>query len=198
MSARGLLMLAGLAVSACGDPRDAQLPLSPGRSNAPPPVFERVPARAFATLDIRGPGDADAAVCPLNLSLALGTSCRLATSRQGTCGALSDGEQTTVQCTIRPLTLGASEYDVDLLFTHSQLSRLSITGRMSDTEAPPVTLQITTPDQTSIEAGCTADVLVIRPGAAQFSLEGCAATLDGVNTPTCSVTLSAGFENCTR
>jgi hypothetical protein len=202
MSTRGsatALVVCGLAwTSGCGDPRDAQVPLVPDRDPVALPMFAQSPAQAFASIGIQNPDGLGTMSCPLSLVLALGSSCDRITTGDGTCSSVRNGEDAVVRCSILPLADVPSVYDVDLLLGHSLLPRLSVTGPMSDVQALPVTLQVTTSDGVTLDTECAAEALAIQPNLIQFGLLNCTGEVRGHAASRCEVSLSAGFENCSR
>jgi hypothetical protein len=107
-----------------------------------------------------------------------------------------DGQDASVACSIRPLVEVPDVYDVALTLQNEYLPELTITGVLGVDSAARVSLDVTTPDGTHLDAYCSPDVLDIRPGVARFRLARCTPRVAEEDAPGCNVTLVAGFEGC--
>jgi hypothetical protein len=192
-----LVLCLSASAPACGDPRDIQVPLIPETNPMVVPELARAPVQAFASVGIQGAEGGDAEPCPLNVVLALGSSCDRIASGGATCGSLREGDG-IVQCSVRPGADAPSVFDVDLLFEHRLLPKFSVMGSMSDMEMLPVTLQVATLEEDTLDAQCLAEATVARPGVVQFRLDSCVGQVNGMEAAGCEVNISAGFENCQR
>jgi hypothetical protein len=162
------------------------------------PMFARLRAQAFASVGIQTASTVVTEACPLSFAVALGTSCDRIISGDGTCDSVRDGENALVQCLVRSGVDASNVYDVNLLLEHSSLPRLAIRGALSSTDKLPVRLQVTTPEQGTIDAQCLAEAIVIEPGIVRLRLGTCTGEVNGMEAAGCDVSLSAGFENCAR
>lgn len=196
------LVVVGAGVLACGDPGDIELPFAPrGATREAAPVFARIPARAFAKLDVvdaRSSGDAAGAEggCPMRFSSSLGQPCAQLDTNDGVCVPVRDGENASVTCSVRPLVLVADAYDVELTVHHEFLPTLAVTGPLNAARQSRVALHVMTPDGTLLDADCSAEALAVQPGSARLRLSRCTTRIDNDDVPDCDIDLLAGLENC--
>ena len=196
--ARLVLVVAGAAL-ACGDPGDIEVGFAPrvARREAVP-VLARVAAYAFAKLDVVDAGEDDEVgeACPVRFSSSLGQPCAQLDADNGTCVPVRDGEDASVACTVRQLVLVPDAYEVDLALHHDFLPELAVTGPLNAIRESRVSLHVTTPDGTRLDADCNADALGVQPGTALVRLTRCNTRIDDHDAPSCDIHLLTGFEGC--
>src|SRR5688572_12454132 len=166
------------AALACGDPGDIEVPFAPGVAMRESlPAFPRVPARAFVNIDIgsgEGGGESEGATetgagaCTLRFSSSLGQACALLETDNALCGSVRDGENATVTCAVRPLVEVPDNYDIELTLQNEFLPELTVAGTLSTVRTNRVSLHVTTPDGTLVDADCNAKSLALQPGGARF------------------------------
>jgi hypothetical protein len=69
---------------------------------------------------------------------------------------------------------------------------------MGDADALSVRVQLTASDGVTVDTECLAEAIAVQPNLVRFGLLNCVGNVDGQAASRCQVTLSAGFENCTR
>lgn len=201
---RACSALVAAGALACGDPGDIEVPFAPRAVKREAlPVLERVPARAFAKLDVVDAsvgGDAlvTGGVCPVRFSSSLGKPCALLDTDNGTCVPVRDRDDASVACTVSPLVLVPDVYDVDLALRHEFLPTLTVTGPLDAIDESRLSLHVITPNGTVLDADCNAESLRVQPGTAHLRLTRCSTRVDGDDAPNCDINLLAGFEGCFR
>jgi hypothetical protein len=187
------VLVASVGVLGCGDIDDVQVPLIPDEAPAVMvPMFERAPARVLASIAVVDAGDAGAGACPVSFR----ASFEVARQPGGPEDVREEaGGSATVACTVRATAAGAAR-QVEAMVTHTLVRSVKVTGVWTEGAASPASLSMTLTDGTEIGAACRATGTAFRGAGVQFRLEGCRASADGVDVPTCALDVSANFENC--
>jgi hypothetical protein len=187
-----------IAVVACGDVKDVQVPLIPSRrtERAVPelPTFEFVgPAQAVASVEV---GGGDSGACPFEYSSLLPRSLERSALLTGVGDRLVDGPDALVECRVHSPYGSPGVFDVDAHVALDGMPRFVVTGVMSEPGPNVVGLVLVTPDQDRIAADCSSDPVSLLPGAAWFRLSSCVVRRGDGEPLECDVAVTAIFENC--
>jgi hypothetical protein len=196
-----------LALSACNDLDDVQVPLIPSRRTPEElPVFERRDRpQAVTSITI---GEPHAASCPIAHSSLLPPSADPGDLQTGTGDRLINDTTTRVECYVEALAepntyLGPTAFedivfDIALFVVHPSLPHLAVSGplRKDPDDSAPLTLEVDTSEGHKVDAECRGEVRSLFPGAAWFELAGC--TPKQPELLGCNIAGAFIIENCIR
>jgi hypothetical protein len=191
-------LILGVAVMACGDVKDVQVPLIPSRrtqrSEPQLPAYALVGAAQAVTSVELGGGDAGA--CPFEYSSLLPRSFERSELLTGEGERLVDGPDALVDCRVHAPYETPGVFEIEVHVAHDDMPRFVVKGVMSEAAPNVVGLVLVTAEQDRIEADCSAEAVALVSGAAWLRLSSCAVRRPDGEPLECQLAATAILENC--